>query len=377
MSETTPKTVLVTGANGYIGNAVARAFVRAGWTTYGLVRSSSLLDSLAADEIIPLLGSPADHSFLSTLSPNLRFDVIVSTTEQIMNYIPHYNDIVSLLTVLAKKSIDKGKGKPLVLFTSGCKDYGMMSETADSPGLKPHTEESPIQPPPFAVGRATYAVKIFDHAELFDAVVLRPTNVYGLSSSFYGYFFRLAKEGKEKGFLELNEHPKTILHALHVDDCGNAYVALAEHSKREDLGGECFNISSWRFETLEEIAGKLVEEYGIEQGVKWGPIPEGKADVVFERGLFVSFLSTGRKRQVLQIDVWPDDSYADVCVAALIGFSQWTGSDKLRKLTGWKDQRPLFTQGLKQYRLAYEAAIAKGYQNRIQKMMAEMKKGGV
>ena len=61
----------------------------------------------------------------------------------------------------------------------------------------------------------------------------------------------------------------------------------------------------------------------------------------------------------------------------LIGFSQWTGSNKLRELTGWKDQRQLFSKGLQQYRLAYEVAIARGYQMRIQKMMAEMKNKGV
>lgn len=290
MSNANPKTVLVTGANGYIGNAVARAFVRAGWTTYGLVRHKALLDELAADEIIPFLGSPADQTFLSSLPSDLTFDVIVSTTEQIMNYVPHYNDIVSLLTVLAMKSLEKGKRKPLVLFTSGCKDYGMMTALADTPGLEPHTEESPISPPAFAVDRAAYAVKIFEHSNFFDAAVLRPTNVYGLSSSFYGEFFGLAKEGKEKGVLELNEHPQTILHAMHVDDCGDAYVALAQDGVREKVCGECFNISSWRFETLEELANSLVREYGIKE-VKWGRVPEGRADMAFERSKLSVLLS--------------------------------------------------------------------------------------
>lgn len=92
MAQTKPthKTVLVTGANGYIGNAVARAFSRAGWTTYGLVRKESFLPELAANEIIPLLGSPADTSFVADLeNRGVVFDVLVSTTEQIMNYFPH------------------------------------------------------------------------------------------------------------------------------------------------------------------------------------------------------------------------------------------------------------------------------------------------
>ena len=33
-----PETVLVAGANGYVGKAVACAFLRAGWVTFGLIR---------------------------------------------------------------------------------------------------------------------------------------------------------------------------------------------------------------------------------------------------------------------------------------------------------------------------------------------------
>jgi hypothetical protein len=86
-----------------------------------------------------------------------------------------------------------------VLFTSGCKDYGMMAKLAGDGDLRPHTEESPIAPPPFAVDRAAYASKTFENFDLFDTILLRPTNVYGLKGSFYGDFFKLGSEAKEKG----------------------------------------------------------------------------------------------------------------------------------------------------------------------------------
>lgn len=188
MPDTKPKTVLVTGANGYIGNAVARAFVRAGWVTYGLVRRESALPSLASEEIIPILGSPADTSFLSRLNDKkVVFDVIVSTTKQILNYVPHYKDIIALLRDMATTSNAAGI-RPLVLFTSGCKDYGMMDKLADFPNLAPHTEESRLNYPPWARDRAEYAIKTLENMDLFDTIVLRPTNVYGLSSSYYGEF---------------------------------------------------------------------------------------------------------------------------------------------------------------------------------------------
>jgi NAD(P)-dependent dehydrogenase (short-subunit alcohol dehydrogenase family) len=119
MSDAKPKTVLVIGANGYIGNAVARAFVRSGWITYGLVRRESAVPSLEAEEIIPLLGSPADISFLKLLNDKrVVFDAIVSTTEDIINYIPHYKDIITLIRTIAATSNAAGV-RPLVLFTSG------------------------------------------------------------------------------------------------------------------------------------------------------------------------------------------------------------------------------------------------------------------
>lgn len=320
----TPKSVLVTGANGYIGSAVAHAFVRAGWTVYGLVRSPHHVPVLAAAEIIPIQGSAADPSFLPTLHAYTKtFDVIVSTTEQILDYLPHYNDTVSLLRALASTSGQQGV-RPLVLFTSGCKDYGTTS-LAGSPGLAPHTEVSPLRAPTLLAPRTKYAVQIFEHADLFDAAVLRPTNVYGYNSSYYGTWFDMASAASKKGIFELPADARTILHAMHVDDCGEAYVALAEHADRRAVAGQCFNISASQYNTLEEIAAGLVKEYGIEGGA--------------------SFVAGEREMNSLD------------ATGMLVGYSQWVGSEKLRALTGWTDRRQLFSLGLHAYRLAYEAAI--------------------
>lgn len=223
-----------------------------------------------------------------------------------------------------------GKEKLLVLFTSGCKDYGMMDKLSTSPGLGPHTETSPLNPPKMLVDRTNYSIKTFEHGDAFDAAVIRPTNVYGFGSSYYKGFFITAQEAKNKGgVLEFKEDPKTILHAMHVDDCGDAYVALAETGllKRKAVRGECFNMSSYRYETLGEIAEALAKEYGI-------------TSVKCENS-------------------WPEGARADENLSRMVfGFSQWTGSEKLRALTGWKETRLLFSQGLKQYRLAYEVTVA-------------------
>jgi len=50
--------VLILGASGFIGNAAALAFVRAGHIVYGQTRSSKTAQKLAADEIIPVVCDP-------------------------------------------------------------------------------------------------------------------------------------------------------------------------------------------------------------------------------------------------------------------------------------------------------------------------------
>lgn len=63
-----------------------------------------------------------------------------------------------------------------------------------------------------------------------------------------------------------------------MDDCAEAYVQLAEFPDRKVVKGQCYNISSHRFETLDELAQALVKEYDIPGGVKYLPGDYGVDD---------------------------------------------------------------------------------------------------
>ncbi|ROT42388.1 NAD dependent epimerase/dehydratase [Sodiomyces alkalinus F11] len=344
------RSVLVTGANGYIGNAVARAFVRAGWITYGLIRSPASASALAGEEIIPVVGAIDDPSSHEIILANLPvpLDAIVSTTEVTFNYLPHYTNLVTLVRTLAQPTVSSGAPKPLLLFTSGCKDYGVGPHIHGAPDLVPHTEESPRNPPPPLAGRAENAARIFDHEDLLAPVLLRPTNVYGRSSSFYAGFFQVASQvaaaGTENSGLIVPADPNYVLHALHVDDCADAYVALAEHPRRDEVAGQVFNVSAHRYETVDQVVRALVQEYGIKGGLKYVRPDEIKPEH----------------------NPWPP---------FLIDFPQWTGSDKLRRVTGWRDRRTLFSEALHVYRLAYEAATANDLTAKMQDRVASVFKG--
>jgi nucleoside-diphosphate-sugar epimerase len=113
---------------------------------------------------------------------------------------------------------------------------------------------------------------------------------------------------------------------VHVDDCGEAYVTLAEHTDRSAVAGQFFNISAYKYETAEIVLHALAREYGFVEGA--------------------SFISGS------------DRTKAEDGMALLFGFSQWVGSDKIRKITGWRDRQMLFSENLPVYRRSYEAAVA-------------------
>src|SRR5579859_4552638 len=70
-------TVLVTGANGYIGQAVATRFQLAGHDVVGLVRSASAAQALASRGVEPLLGSLDDEAALRSAAADV--DAVIDT----------------------------------------------------------------------------------------------------------------------------------------------------------------------------------------------------------------------------------------------------------------------------------------------------------
>lgn len=317
-----PTTVLVTGANGIIGQAVCRAFAQAGWTTYGLLRSERSVPDLVREEVIPILGSAAGaSSFVASLPP---IGVIVSCSEDMSNYEAHFNDIVSMALQIGKSNRSQNGAKPLVIFTSGCKDYGTTLRHGDA-NLAPHTEDSPVNPHPLLAKRTECVASVFGHTDAFDAVLTRPTTVFGRSGSWYAAFFALAEQAKAAGraALTLYSTPNAIVHGAHVDDVAAAYLAIAS-APRQVVAGQLYNISGHSYETLAEIAPVMARSHGIE---------------------------------ILFHDPGPDDE-KNLSVNSVFNFPQWVDSSKIRSQTGWSDRKPLFHEAYDVYRKAYEQAEA-------------------
>lgn len=52
------------------------------------------------------------------------------------------------------------------------------------------------------------------------------------------------------------------MHSIHVDDCAEAYVCLAEHPERSQVARQAFNLANRNDETAEQIRKSLAKPYG-------------------------------------------------------------------------------------------------------------------
>ncbi|KAL2192458.1 hypothetical protein P885DRAFT_82214 [Corynascus similis CBS 632.67] len=350
-----PLTVLVIGANGYLGSAICNAFLRTAapdgqryFRVYGLVRRDSAARHLAMSEVLPIVGQLSEREGLRQIitSHSPKWDVIITCTEPSRtDEAQHWDDLLALVQGLARESTARGV-RPLVLWSSGCKDYGMTGLDGDQ-DLAPHTETSPLQEHPIIRGRMGAALRAIEIAGAeggvagFDVAIVRATPVFGYSGSYYGAGFEYvaayaaAMKGEKDAanrVLKFTANAGTIIHGLHIDDCAEGYVALAStalgtEDGRRAVAGQVFNLSGRKYETLREVGTALAREYGFDGGVGFGVAVEDLPTAVSGRNCDLTF-----------------------------GWSQWVSSDKIRKVTGWGDWRPLFAENTHIYRLAFEAA---------------------
>lgn len=307
-----PRLVLVTGANGFIGNATCKYFAMQGWKTYGLIRRPEGALDLALHEVIPLVGSfTEDLSFLAPVK-DAQFDLMISTTQDNSDYASHFNAIIALAKKILSPAKAAGK-EPLLLFTSGNHDTGSAGPL-HSEGFEWHDENTPV----VETARTKVLHQVFDHSDTFYAVILRPPMVYGRGGSAYGLMLYQAATS-DTITVYGDEH--AVWHGCHVDDIARAYDALATRSPRSKLHGEIFGASNNNFETLGQLIPAISKAYGGHHKIIYKPVQKGRT------------------------------------LQETMAFSQAMGCKKIRYETGWRPKKMGFIEGLEVYKVAFDAAL--------------------
>jgi len=238
--------VLVLGATGYVGNAVAKEFQNKGYKVYGLTRTEEKAKLLRKQEIVPLLGKAQDTSVWESTAK--RVDIVV---EALADFQDHSTAGVVQKALLSILSSHPNK---VVIYTSGVWLYGNTTQ---------HVDES------FELTQAPDLVKprieIEKQWRASGAIVLRPANVYGHSSSLTGnIFFKNVKEGKGEFAGNPNNEPHWSY--VHVDDVADGYVRTAERAA--SLRGQVIDLVS-HTEAIRPILENLAKITGYKGDFKF------------------------------------------------------------------------------------------------------------
>jgi len=294
--------VLVIGASGYIGFAVAQVFRQNGYRVYGLVRKQEQSRRLAAEEIIPVLG---DVSKPETYENAIKQVGIVIDTLSFdpSNTTHNHFDLV--------KKHSPPHGKKIFIYTSGILVHGHHEEVV--------TEEV-LDTTPFLQTRANHDVDVINAKEVY-GIVIRPGFAYGYAGGYGGNAI------SEKVFNIAANNGKIILSGrkdrrhswVHIYDLANAYLlAVKNHTT---AAGQIFDIASPDAPTYEELYKKIA-------------------------------VVAGHKDAELVVQPFPDD----FVLGTYLNQTTRTSNKKTENLLGWTPSHPNIIDDLEPVFEAYKAS---------------------
>ncbi len=235
--------VFLTGANGWIGSAVARELVEAGHSVVGLVRSKQSGEPLAAAGVTPLLGSLTDLNVLRQGAENADGIIHTAFGLDFSNYEKLGQEDRAAIETFGE--VFAGSDRPMVV-TSG---LGLL------PAGQTFTEDAR---PPIIPGypRASEQTAFALAERGLRASVVRPArSVHGLGER-HGFVPILAGIAREKGVSAYVGDGRSPWPAVHWLDAARVYRLALERS----AGNEAFHAvaEGVPFKLMAEAIGRQI-----------------------------------------------------------------------------------------------------------------------
>ena len=204
--------VLVTGATGLIGGAVARRLASAQHEVVGLARSDASAAKLAGQGYMAVHGGLADAASIAAAARGV--DAVVHAASPTDQNKAAYDDAATRAITDALR----GTAKRFV-YTSGCLLYGTTGDT-------PATEDSPL----YRVELVRFRQALEDEvlaaaADGVHSIVIRPGWVYG---NWGGTAMMLSGSAKEHGAARYLGYGRNRWTTVHADDLADLYLLALE-----------------------------------------------------------------------------------------------------------------------------------------------------
>jgi len=256
--------IFLTGATGYIGNAVLDALVRAGHDVTALVRNNEKARAVGKKGAHPVIGTLADlDSFRSSADAqdgyiHTAFDSSAAGGPTIE--LP----VLETLIAAARRPRTAGVASPakrFIIYTSGVWVLGKASE--------PVAEDAPINPIPMVTWRPAHEQLVLDAAsDQLRTMVVRPGVVYGGGSGIVGDIFKSASNGLVRVIGDGNNHWPLV----YDRDLGDLYARLAASP---DASG-VYHANDEGDERVNDIVGAIKPYLPVKPDVRYVPIEEAR-----------------------------------------------------------------------------------------------------
>jgi nucleoside-diphosphate-sugar epimerase len=245
--------IFVTGATGYVGGAVARAFRAAGHEVRGAARDAARARGLAARGIEPVAGTMDEpRAFVEEAR---ACDVVVHAAfaSGPAAFERDRKAVEALLGAAAG-----GGRQPVFLYTSGCWVYG-------DTGGRIADETSAVNPPAYAALRPGIERRVLE-ARGVRGIVMRPGCLYGGPGGLTAAWF----DGALRGTPEVVGDESARWAMIHEDDVADAYVRAAESGS----AGEIFNVSDGSEDSQADMVRSAALAAGCSGEIRRVPVPE-------------------------------------------------------------------------------------------------------
>lgn len=226
--------ILIIGATGTIGYALAQSLRLAGtWNIYGLARTASKAQSLAAEEIIPVLcPDPINddaHTWQDVVR-HRRVDVIVdamAANEGSLKILEAAKAISRERLAAAEREGCATPQKLGFVYTSGMWVHG--HSTAQISDLTPVGSASAPTPAVELIKHRTgWEQVVLKANDALDVAIVRPAMVYGKNSWIFDCMWTPILEAKGAEKVEVPVTEDALVGLVHVDDLAEGMRGLIE-----------------------------------------------------------------------------------------------------------------------------------------------------
>ena len=230
--------VLVTGATGFVGSAIVRAFLAAGYPVRAFVRAESPRGNLAGLEIESVEGDICDENAVARAMAGVRYVAHAAADYRLWARDP---DAIVRTNVEGTRTVMQAAlsaGVERVVYTSSVATLALRADGEAADETLPLAEPAAVGAYKRSKVVAERLVEKMIAREALPAVIVHPSTPVGprdIRPTPTGRVIVAAASGHMPGFVD------TGLNLVHVDDVAAGHIAAMQHGRigeRYILGGE-------------------------------------------------------------------------------------------------------------------------------------------